>query len=51
MVGMHHQLNEHEFDQTLGGGEGQGSLEYCSTWGIKRVGQDLETEQQSTQQI
>ena len=27
MVGWHHQLNGHEFDQTLGDGEGQGSLE------------------------
>ena len=35
MVGMHHQLNEHEFDQTLGGGEGQGSLMCHSPWGHK----------------
>ena len=26
MVGWHHQLNGHEFKQTLGDGEGQGSL-------------------------
>ena len=26
MVGWHHQLNEHEFEQTLGDSEGQGSL-------------------------
>ena len=26
MVGWHHQLNEHEFEQALGDGEGQGSL-------------------------
>ena len=26
MVGWHHQLNEHEFEQTPGAGEGQGSL-------------------------
>ena len=26
MVGWHHQLNGHEFEQTLGDGEGQGSL-------------------------
>ena len=26
MVGWHHPLNEHEFEQTLGGGEGQGGL-------------------------
>ena len=35
MVGMHHQLNEHEFHQTLGGGEGQGSLMCHSPWGHK----------------
>ena len=27
MVGWHHRLNGHEFEQTLGDGEGQGSLE------------------------
>ena len=32
MVGWHHQLNGHEFDQTLGDGEGQGSLMCCSPW-------------------
>ena len=26
MVGCHHQLNGHEFEQTLGVGDGQGSL-------------------------
>ena len=30
MVGWHHQLNGHEFEQTLGDGEGQGSLVCCS---------------------
>ena len=30
MVGWHHQLNEHEFEQTPGDGEGQGSLVCCS---------------------
>ena len=33
MVGWHHQLNGHEFEQTPGDGEGQGSLVCCSTWG------------------
>ena len=32
MVGWHHQLNEHEFEQTPGDGEEQGSLVSCSTW-------------------
>ena len=30
MVGWHHQLNEHEFEQALGFGDGQGSLACCS---------------------
>ena len=30
MVGWHHQLNGHEFEQTLGDSEGKGSLVYCS---------------------
>ena len=35
MVGWYHQLNGHEFEQTLGDGEGQGSLTCCSPWGCK----------------
>ena len=35
MVGWHHQLNACEFDQTLGDGEGQGSLACCSPWDHK----------------
>ena len=34
-VGWHHWLNGHEFEQTLGDGEGQGSLACCSPWGRK----------------
>ena len=30
MVGWHHQLNGHEFEQTPGNGEEKGSLTYCS---------------------
>ena len=30
MVGWHHQLNGHEFEQTLGNSEGQRSLACCS---------------------
>ena len=33
MVGWHHQLDGHEFEQALGAGEGQGSLAFCSPWG------------------
>ena len=35
MVGWHHRLNGHEFEQTLGDGEGQGSLVCCSPRGRK----------------
>ena len=35
MVGWHHQLNGHEFEQTLGGGDGQGSLACFSPRGHK----------------
>ena len=35
MVGWHHQLNGHEFEQALGDGEGQGGLNCCSPWGHK----------------
>ena len=35
MVGWHHQLNEYEFEQTQGDGEGQISLACCSPWGHK----------------
>ena len=33
MVGWHHQLSGHEFEQALGDSEGQGSLVCCSPWG------------------
>ena len=35
MVGWHHQLNRHEFEQALGVGDGQGSLACYSAWGHK----------------
>ena len=35
MVGWHHWLNGHEPEQTLGVGDGQGSLVCCSPWGHK----------------
>ena len=37
MVGWHHLVNGHEFKQTLGDGEGQGSLVCCSPWGRKEL--------------
>ena len=38
MVGCHHQLNGHEFEQTLEESEGQGSLSCRSPWGRKVLG-------------
>ena len=35
MVGWHHPLNGHEFEQTLGDSEEQGSLVCCSPWGCR----------------
>ena len=35
MVGWHRQLNGHEFEQTLGVGDGQGGLECCGPRGHK----------------
>ena len=37
MVGWHHWLNGHEFEQALGDGEGQGGLACCSPWGCKEL--------------
>ena len=37
MVGWHHWLNRHEFEQTLGDSEGQGSLTSCSPWGREEL--------------
>ena len=37
MVGWHHRLNGHDFEQTLGNGEGQGSLACCNPWGCKEL--------------
>ena len=41
MVGWHLRLNGHEFQQTLGDGEGQGGLACCSPSWSQRVGHDL----------
>ena len=35
VVGWHHHLKRHEFEQTPGDSEGQGSLVCCSPWGHK----------------
>ena len=38
MVGWHHQLYGHEFEQALGVADGQGSLACCSPWSYKESG-------------
>ena len=35
MVEWHHRFKGHEFEQTPGDGEGQGTLACCSSWGHK----------------
>ena len=37
MVGWHHRLNRHEFEQVLGVGAAQGGLVCCSPWGHKKL--------------
>ena len=44
-VGCHHPLNEHEFEQTPGDGEGQGNLVFCRPWG----GKEADTTEQQQQ--
>ena len=35
MVGWHHQLDGHEFEQAPGDGDGKGTLACCTPWGLK----------------
>ena len=37
MVGWHHRLYGHEFEQGPGVGDGQGGLASCSPWGCKEL--------------
>ena len=37
MAGWHHQLDGHEFEWTLGVGDGQGGLACCNSWGHKET--------------
>ena len=37
MVGWHHRRDGHEFEETPGVGDGQGSLACCSPWGHKEL--------------
>ena len=36
MIGWHHQIKEHEFEQTPGDSEGQGGMVGCRLWGCKK---------------
>ena len=47
MVRKHHRLSGHEFEQTLGDGEGQGSLACCRPWYHK----ELDTTEQLNNKI
>ena len=40
MIGWHHQLNGHEFEQALGDREGQGKPGMLQSMGLQRVGHD-----------
>ena len=44
MVGWHHWLNEHEFEQALVVGDGQGSMVCCSPWGHSQTWLSDQTE-------
>ena len=35
MVGWHHQLDGHEYEQASRAGDGEGGLVFCSLWGHK----------------
>ena len=37
IVGWHHRLNGHEFEQAPGVGDGQGGLACCDPWGRKEL--------------
>ena len=42
IIGWHHRLNGHEFEQALGVGDGQGSLVCCSPWDHKELNMTLQ---------
>ena len=46
LVGWHHHLNGHEFEQAPADGEGQREARCAAVHGMQRVGQNLVTEKQ-----
>ena len=48
MVGWHHQLTGHEFEQALGDGEGQGSLACCTPQGRRNLDMTEELNKKAT---
>ena len=51
MVRYYHQLDGHEFEQTLGDSEGRGSLVCCSPRGRKEMDHNLVAGQQQQQHV
>ena len=49
MVGWHHQINGHEFEQALGDNGGQGSLACCSPGGHKEL--DMTQQMNNTKNV
>ena len=45
MVGWHHRLDGHDFEQALEVGDGQGSLVCCSPWGRKEKDMQVRKQQ------
>ena len=37
MSGLRHRLDGHEFEKTVGVGDGQGGLACCGSWGLKEL--------------
>ena len=50
MAEGHHQCNRHEFEQTLGDGEGQRGLVCCSSWGCKELDMTEHTQTEAWQE-